>query len=121
MQAIKYIHNYIYKGSDRATIQVNLEKDKVAQYLQERYIGPTEAMWRIFEFSTNEKSPSVKQLPIHLSGEQPVYFREDAVADELQEKMNEARSTLMAFFDYNAQMTKADGIFIKNFQSIMFI
>ena len=69
VQAIKYIHKYIYKGSDRATIQVDLEKDEVAQYLQGRYIGPTEAMWRIFEFSTHEESPSVEQLAIHLPGE----------------------------------------------------
>ena len=57
VQAIKYIHKYIYKGSGRATIQVDLEKDEVAQYLQERYIGPTEAMWQIFEFPTHEESP----------------------------------------------------------------
>ena len=101
VQAIKYIHKYIYKGSDRATIQVDLEKDEVAQYLQGRYIGPTEAMWRIFEFSTHEESPSIEQLAIHLPGEQPVYFKEDAIAEELQERMNEAQSTLMAFFDYN--------------------
>ena len=45
VQAIKYIHKYIYKGSDRATIQVDLEKDEVAQYLQGRYIGSTGAIW----------------------------------------------------------------------------
>ena len=60
VQAIKYIHKYIYKGFDCVTIQMDLEKDKVAQYLQKRYIRPTEAIWRIFEFSTYEKSPSVE-------------------------------------------------------------
>ena len=58
-------------------------------------------MWRIFEFLSYEKSPSVEQLAIHLPGEQPVYFEEDAIAEELQERLNEARSTLMAFSDYN--------------------
>ena len=33
VQAIKYIYKYIYKGSDRVTIQVDIEKDEVAQYL----------------------------------------------------------------------------------------
>ena len=40
-------------------------------------------MWRIFEFLSYEKSPSVEQLAIHLPGEQPVYFEEDAIAEEL--------------------------------------
>ena len=102
VQAIKYIHKYIYKGSNRATIQVDIEKDEVAQYFQGRYIGPKEAMWRIFEFSTHEEFPPVEQLAIHLPGEQPVYFKEDVVAEELQERMDSARSTLMAFFDYNS-------------------
>ena len=33
LQAIKYIYKYIYKSSDRATIQVDLEKNKEVQYL----------------------------------------------------------------------------------------
>ena len=60
VQAIKYIHKYIYKGSDCATIQVDIKKDKVAQYLQRRYIEPTEAMWQIFEFSTYKEFPLVE-------------------------------------------------------------
>lgn len=78
-----------------------MQKDKVAQYLQERYIRPTEAIWKIFEFLTHEESPSVKQLAIHLPRKQPVYFEEDAIAKKLQERMNKAQSTLMAFLNYN--------------------
>ena len=80
---------------------MDIEKDEIAQYLQKRYIGPTEAMWRIFEFSTHEEFLPVEQLAIHLPGEQPVYFEENVVAEELQERMDSARSTLMAFFEYN--------------------
>ena len=83
MKAIKYIHKYIYKSFDCTTIQVDLEKDKVAQYFQEKYIGPAEAMWRIFEFLTYEKSLSIEQLVIHLLEEQPVYFEENAIAEKL--------------------------------------
>ena len=101
VQAIKYIHKYIYKGLNRATIQVDLKKDKVAQYLQKRYIGPTEAMWQIFEFSKHKEFLTVDQLAIHLPEEQPVYLKEDVVVEELQKRMNGAQSTLMAFFDYN--------------------
>ena len=89
VQAIKYIHIYFYKVSDCATIQVDIEKNEVAQYLQGRYIGPTEAMWRTFEFSINDKFPSVEQLAIHLPREQPVYFEGDVLAKKGQQKMKE--------------------------------
>ena len=59
IQVIKYIYKYFYKSSDHANIQVDIEKDEVAQYVQGRYIGPTEAMWQIFEFSIYEKSPLI--------------------------------------------------------------
>ena len=59
-----------------------MKKDEVAQYLQGRYIEPTEAMWQIFEFSTYEKFPLVKQLAIYLPGEQ-LYFEENIVVVKL--------------------------------------
>ena len=60
IQAIKYIHKYIYKVFNHAIIQVNIKNDEIAQYIQDRYIGPTKAMGQIFEFSTNEKFPPVE-------------------------------------------------------------
>lgn len=66
---MQYIYKYLYKGSDCTTIQVDMEKDEVIQYLQGRYIGPTETMWRILKFSTPEEFPPVKQLVIHLPGD----------------------------------------------------
>ena len=44
IQTIKYIHKYIYKGSDHATIQMDIKNDKIIQYFQGRYIGPTKAI-----------------------------------------------------------------------------
>ena len=34
VHAIKYIHKYIYKGSDQATLHVDSENDEIKQYLQ---------------------------------------------------------------------------------------
>ena len=101
IQAIKYIHEYIYKGSDRTSVQLVNEGDEVQRYLQGRYIGPTEAVWRLFEFAMHEEYPSVMHLAIHLPGEQPIYFNEEESADELHHRIESARSTLMAFFEYN--------------------
>src|ERR1700753_1317837 len=107
MQAVKYIHKYIYKGPDRATMELEIgsdsDSDEIKQYLQGRYIGPTEAVWRLFEYAIHEESPSVIHLAIHLPGEQPVYFPPGIDADALQVRMDTAHTTLMAFFAYNVE------------------
>jgi len=102
VQAIKYIYKYINKGSNQTTVEVNSGQDEIEQYLQERYIGPTEAVWRLFEFGMHEEWPPVIHLALHLPGEQPVYFESNIQKVELQQRMLTARSTLMAFFEYNA-------------------
>ena len=103
VQAIKYIHKYIYKGSDRTIIQLQetANADEVQRHLQGRYIGPCEAIWRLFEYRMHEEFPAVYQLPVHLPGEQPVYFAEGLTRDELCLQLDTARSKLMAWFAYN--------------------
>lgn len=107
VQAIKYINKYVYKGADRTTVRLGNENDEIARYLQGRYIGPTEAIWRLFEFSTHGEYPSVTHLAIHLPGEQPVYFADDLSQEELQQRLENTNTTLTAFFQYNAE--NADG------------
>ena len=43
IKSIKYIHKYIYKGSDCTTLQL-MDSNKISQYLQGYYIGPFEAI-----------------------------------------------------------------------------
>jgi len=119
VQAIKYIHKYIYKGSDQTTVQVDALQDEIKQYLQGRYIGPTEAIWRLFEYGMHEEWPPVTHLALHLPGEQTVYFESDMVDVELQERILAARSTLMAFFDYNAKHQDGWQYLFKNSLLIM--
>ena len=42
-------------------------------------------------------------LPIHLPGEQPVYFANDATGEELEQQLETGYSELMAWFQYNTQ------------------
>ncbi|KAJ6439008.1 hypothetical protein O9K51_08411 [Purpureocillium lavendulum] len=104
IHAVKYVHKYIYKGSDRATANIAANAggpvDEIDVYLQCRYISPAEAVVRIFEFPTHEEYPPVIALPVHLEREQAVYFPEDADAQEL-EAVLQRNTPLMAFFRYN--------------------
>jgi hypothetical protein len=107
VQAIKYIHKYIYKGIDRAALYLIDENNKITRYLQGYYIGPTEVIWRIFEFFTHEECPSVIHLPIHLSNQQPVYFTANVTKEEICKCMQLAQSKFIVFFQYN--MNYKDG------------
>ena len=102
VRSVKYIHKYIYKGNDRTTLRLT-DGDEVSQYLQGRYIGPSEAIWRLFEFPVHEEFPPVIQLAVHLPGEQPVYFQPDQSVEEIQQRLNLSCSTLTAFFKYNTE------------------
>jgi hypothetical protein len=73
IKSVKYIHKYIYKGNDRATLEM-LGQDEIKLYLDSRYISSTEAAWRIFEFAMHLEWPSLICLPVHLPDEQMVFY-----------------------------------------------
>ena len=75
--------------------------DEIKQHLQARYLSPCEAVWRLVEFRMHEEFPPVTHLAVHEPGKQPVYFPDDATTQQVREKMETARTTLMAFFVYN--------------------
>ena len=107
VKAVKYIHKYIYKGGDRATVILDSEHDEIKRYLHGRYIGPTEAVWRLFEFSTHGEEPPVMHLALHLPNEQSIYFAEGEDPAILRQRMDSFITTLIAYFRYNSE--KADG------------
>ena len=102
VQSIKYIHKYVYKGTDRTTVAVTNTDDEIARYVHARYVSPCEAIWRLFEFSTHQEFPPVQHLAVHLEGQQVVYFPDNISSADLAARTATARSTLMAYFDYNA-------------------
>ena len=107
VKAVKYIHKYIYKGVDRATVMLDSEQDEIKRYLQSRYIGPTEAIWSQFEFSRHGEEPPVMHLTLHLPNEQPIYFTEREDPAILPQRMDSSLTTLIAYFKYNSE--RADG------------
>jgi len=49
----------------------------------------------------HEELPSVTHLAIHLTGEQAIYFPDSLNRDELQMHIDNSKTTLTSFFDYN--------------------
>ncbi|KNZ74844.1 hypothetical protein J132_06066 [Termitomyces sp. J132] len=60
VEAIKYIHKYIYKGHDRTTLEIAGEqRDEIKEHLDARYISAAESCWYIFEFNIHGEHPPV--------------------------------------------------------------
>ncbi len=93
IKAIKYIHKYIYKGHDRATVEVG-QQDEIKQYIDARYIGPVEACWHIMEFPMHEESPTVYRLTVCLPDEQTIFFNPDDIIEDVVTRESSTKTPL---------------------------
>ncbi|XP_073136809.1 uncharacterized protein [Henckelia pumila] len=52
IKCVKYIYKYIHKGPDRVVLELHNRQncDEIQQYVDERWICPPEALWRIYSF-----------------------------------------------------------------------
>lgn len=107
VEAVKCINKYVYKDSDRTTLEIKDTEDEIKKYLHLKYIVPTEAVWNIFQFKTHEEDPTVSSLQVHLPGEQAVCFPSGASAAEIADILDNSGPALIAFFNYS--MNNTDG------------
>ena len=57
---VKYLSKYIYKGSDRATMEISGGvQDEIKAHLDGWFISLTEAYQKIFEFNIHKELPAV--------------------------------------------------------------
>jgi PIF1-like helicase/Helitron helicase-like domain at N-terminus/Helicase len=101
VKAIKYIHKYIYKGADRATIRIEDRYDEVTKTLNGRYITPAMAIWNIMAFRCHEEKPPVMQLPYHLEGCHMVHFAAGLSMPQLEMAAGQQKSMFIAWMEYN--------------------
>ena len=100
IRAVKYLYKYTYKGHDRAALE--FEMDEVKRYIDARYVGPPEGVWRIFGFHMHDKSHAIERLAVHLPFRQRITFSTGEERAAL-EKAEATQTTLTAWFALNAE------------------
>ena len=103
IKSVKYIHKYVYKGHDCAIVVFADITDEVKIHLDSRYVSAMEACWRLFSFKLHTEVPNMYRMQLHLEGEHSVTFREDNSIEEVEQRVEAASSTLIAFFRKCAQ------------------
>ncbi|XP_058740821.1 uncharacterized protein LOC131613143 [Vicia villosa] len=103
--SIKYLFKYINKGSDRISAIIQGQDknnvDEIKQYLDCRYISPSEACWRIFSYTIHGRKPAVERLFFHMEGENSVYYKDYEQVGDVLLKPSVTESMFTAWFEAN--------------------
>ncbi len=71
--AVKYLFKYVYKGHDRATVEISFENDnategnvvevdEIKKHFDYCYVFASKATWCIFKFDMHERFPAIERL-----------------------------------------------------------
>jgi hypothetical protein len=111
IHVIKYLFKYVYKGHDRAPIEISRQSDnategnvikanEIKKYLDCRYVFALKATWCIFKFDMHERFPTIERLQYHLPNQQMVLF------DDVEEVVTQSaisRTMLTEWFKTNQE------------------
>jgi hypothetical protein len=112
IRVVKYLFKYVYKGHDRATIEIScqsdnategnvVEADEIKKYFDYHYVSGSEATWHIFKFDMHERFPPVERLQYHLPNQQMVLFDDDDNVQEMVARPTISKMMLMEWFKTN--------------------
>ena len=121
IRSIQYVLKYVHKGCDMASfaLQRPNPRDEIDVFRAARYIGPSEACWRLFDFPIHERYPPVQTLHVHTSDDRQIVFTPENARQRAEDPPD---TTLTAFFKLcatyysndNAQFTDIDRQFVAN-------
>ena len=80
-------------NNNQNTLAPGIEIDEIKNFVNARYVGPSEAFWRIYGFPLSEVFPPVVRLTIHLPDEQNITYVEGNESQAISE--NGSDSMLM--------------------------
>lgn len=115
--SIKYLFKYIHKGFDRITATIGSAIpdscndtepiDEIKQYLDCRYVSPSEACWRIYAYNIHGRKPSVERMFYHLIGEKSLYYTDFDTMENILEKASVTESMFSAWLVANSKYEEA--------------
>ena len=100
-KAAKYLYKFVTKGTDRAMVSTEFEgqpRDEIAEYIDLRSVGSSEAAWHLLAYPITDKFPAVLALRVHLQDQHQVVFDMDTEEEALEQQRE---TELTAFFRFN--------------------
>ncbi|XP_058762953.1 uncharacterized protein LOC131636353 [Vicia villosa] len=108
-------------GYDRITAAVstnsNQPVDEIQQYLDCRYVSPSEACWRIYSYNIHGRKPAVERMFYHLVGEKPIYYTDYTRMENVLETASVTESMFTAWLVANAKYEEAQTLTYGQFVS----
>jgi hypothetical protein len=92
------VYKYTFKPPDHTAVVV----DEIEAHLSGRLLTVSEAVYRLLSLPLHNEWPHVVRLDIHLPRQQRMVFDPTADEDSLLEQLTSSTSTLMGWFDLNA-------------------
>ena len=101
VRRIKYVFKYVTKRCDQAVFapEKGRNVNEIQRFQQARYVGSSEAAWRILDCALHERYSPAVQLVVHLESGLRVYFTEATVQERAEAEP--PRATLTEYFSLN--------------------
>ncbi|KAI5415230.1 hypothetical protein KIW84_040612 [Lathyrus oleraceus] len=91
--------------------------DEIKQYIDCRYVSPSEASWRIFSFPIHGRKPAIERLYFHCEGQNSVYYTDFDRINTVLEKPSVTESMFTSWFEANCKYPEAQNLTYSKFVS----
>ena len=94
--AVQYLFKYVWKGPDHA--EINISYDEIKNYVDARWVGACEAVWRLFGFELHGRYPPIQRLHVHCKNDHYIVFDQNDTTENILKNKQSSKSTLEEFF-----------------------